>query len=85
MKRVEIFTIPTCGFCVAAKALLHRKGVRYEEVDVARDPSLRQTMTDRANGRRTVPQIFIGGVHLGSFDELRTLELEGRLDRLLAA
>lgn len=85
MRRVEIFSTPTCGFCMAARSLLRRKGVSYEEIDVSRDPGLRQTMTERANGRRTVPQIFIGGVHVGGFDELRTLELEGKLDRLLAA
>lgn len=84
MKRVEIYTTRTCPFCIAAKALLSRKGVSYEETDVGADPALRAAMTSRANGRYTVPQIFIGGQHVGGCDDLHALDAAGRLDALLA-
>jgi glutaredoxin 3 len=85
MKPVEIYTTPTCGYCQAAKRLLDRKGVTYREIDVSREPGLRATMTQRAHGRRTVPQIFIGGQHIGGCDDLYDLEQAGKLDPLLAA
>ncbi|MGP3696615.1 glutaredoxin 3 [Rhodobacter sp. NSM] len=84
MKSVEIYTTPTCGYCQAAKALLQRKGVTYAETDVSRDPSLRAAMTQRAFGRRTVPQIFIGGQHVGGCDDLYALDGAGKLDPMLA-
>lgn len=84
MKPVEIYTTPTCGYCAAAKRLLTQKGVAFTEVDVSRDPALRSAMTDRAHGRRTVPQIFIGGTHVGGCDDLYELEHGGRLDPMLA-
>jgi glutaredoxin 3 len=65
MKPVEIYSTPTCPYCVAAKRLLTKKGVAFTDIDVSRDPSLREAMTRRANGGRTVPQIFIGGQHVG--------------------
>ena len=85
MKPVEIYTTPTCPYCHAAKQLLTRKGVAYREIDVSRDPDLRAAMTQRANGRRTVPQIFIGETHVGGSDDLHMLERDGKLDALLAA
>lgn len=85
MKRVEIYTTPTCPYCMAAKSLLRKKGVTFEETDVSRDPALRQSMTARAGGRRTVPQIFIGGQHVGGSDDLHALDRAGRLDPMLAA
>lgn len=85
MPRIEIYTTPFCGFCHAAKSLLSRKGVPFEEIDVSGDTTLRQAMTQRANGRRTVPQIFIGGRHIGGSDDLHALDRAGRLDPLLAA
>ena len=85
MQRVEIYTTPTCPYCLAAKRLLTRKGVVFEETDVAADPALRQAMIQRAGGRRTVPQIFIGGQHVGGSDDLHALDHQGRLDALLAA
>ncbi|QLQ20361.1 MAG: glutaredoxin 3 [Exiguobacterium profundum] len=85
MKPVEIYTTPLCGYCHAAKSLLTRKGVAFTEIDVSRDPTLRAAMTDRAGGRRTVPQIFIGGTHVGGCDDLYALDGAGRLDPLLAA
>jgi glutaredoxin 3 len=84
MRPVEIYTTPICPYCHAAKRLLQKKGVEYSEVDVSRDPSLRETMTQRANGRRTVPQIFIGGRHVGGCDDLYDLDHAGKLDPLLA-
>lgn len=84
MRPVEIYTTPTCGYCAMAKRLLQRKGVNYREIDVSADPSLRATMVQRANGRRTVPQIFIGPVHVGGSDDLHALEHAGKLDALLA-
>lgn len=85
MATVEIYTIPTCPYCHAAKALLKRKGVAYQETDVSRDPQLRAAMTKRAAGRRTVPQIFINGQGIGGSDDLHALDHQGKLDALLAA
>jgi glutaredoxin 3 len=84
MQTVEIYTSPLCGFCHAAKRLLTAKGVSFSELDVSRDPELRQAMMQRANGRHTVPQIFIGQSHVGGCDDLFALDRDGKLDRLLA-
>lgn len=84
MRKVEIYTTPTCPYCLAAKRLLTKKGVAFTEIDVSRDQDLRIAMTNRAGGRRTVPQIFIGETHVGGSDDLHALEHEGRLDALLA-
>jgi glutaredoxin 3 len=85
MKNVEIYTSPFCGFCHAAKRLLKSKGVQFAEFDISRDPSKRQEMLKRANGRHTVPQIFIGKTHVGGSDELHGLERAGKLGPMLAA
>ena len=85
MKQVEIYTTPICGFCRMAKRLLDQKGVSYTEIDVMMAPGKRDEMTKRANGGRTVPQIFIGGDHVGGCDDLYALERAGRLDPMLAA
>lgn len=84
MQKVEIYTTPWCPYCHAAKQLLDRKGVAYTEVDVSRDPALRQAMMQRAGGRHTVPQIFIGGRPVGGSDDLHALEAQGKLDPMLA-
>lgn len=84
MKTVEIYTTPLCGFCHAAKRLLTKKGVAYRETDVSTDPALRAKMMERAGGRRTVPQIFIGGAHVGGCDDLHALDHDGKLDPMLA-
>ena len=84
MKPVEIYTTPTCGYCAAAKRLLTKKGVDFTEIDVSRDPALRDAMVTRAHGRRTVPQIFIGGTHVGGCDDLYALDGDGKLDPMLA-
>jgi glutaredoxin 3 len=85
MPPVEIYTTRFCPYCVAAKALLSRKGVAFNEIDVSTDWGRRDEMIKRANGRMTVPQIFIGGTHVGGSDDLRALERAGKLDPLLAA
>lgn len=84
MKAVEIYTTPSCPYCQAAKRLLVKKGASYSEIDVSRDAAQRVTMTKRANGGRTVPQIFIGGAHVGGSDDLHMLDHAGKLDALLA-
>ena len=84
MKPVEIYTTPICPYCLAAKRLLAKKGVAFTEIDVSRDPALRDAMTQRAQGRRTVPQIFIGATHVGGCDDLHELDAAGKLDPLLA-
>lgn len=85
MQPVEIYTTPFCGYCRAAKRLLGEKGVSYSEVDVAREPNRRQEMMDRSGGGYTVPQIFIGEMHVGGCDDLFALERAGKLDPLLKA
>jgi glutaredoxin 3 len=84
MKPVEIYTTPLCGYCHAAKRLLTQKGAVFTEIDVSRDLALRAAMTRRSNGGRTVPQIFVGDIHVGGCDDLYALEQAGRLDPLLA-
>lgn len=83
MARIEIYSSMLCGFCHAAKRLLKSKGVEYQETDVLLHPSKRREMMDRANGRHTVPQIFIDGEHVGGCDELYALDAAGRLDAKL--
>jgi glutaredoxin 3 len=83
MAKVEIYTTPTCPYCHAAKSLLREKGVEYEEITVL-DAGLREMMTQRAHGRRTVPQIFIGETHVGGYDDMAALDRRGGLDPLLA-
>ena len=85
MQDVEIYTSPLCGFCHAAKRLLNQKGVAFSEVDVLAHPERKDEMIKRASGGRTVPQIFIGDVHVGGCDDLYALERAGKLDPLLAA
>lgn len=84
MKTVEIYTSPLCGYCHAAKRLLSAKGVSFTEIDVLSDPDQREVMMTRANGRHTVPQIFIGDTHVGGYDDIAALEQAGKLDPLLA-
>ncbi len=85
MTNIEIYTSPFCGYCHRAKQLLARKGVAFTEIDVMMNPERRTEMTNRANGRQTVPQIFIDGRHIGGCDDLYALDREGGLDPLLAA
>jgi glutaredoxin 3 len=84
MPPVVVYTTPSCSFCVSAKALLRRKGVAFTEISVAGEPERRAEMVKRANGRTTVPQIFVGGTHVGGCRELYQLDAAGNLDPLLA-
>ncbi len=84
MIAIHIYTRPGCGYCSAAKSLLTRKNAAYTEFDVAKDPTLRQQMWDRAGVGSTFPQIFIGDTHVGGCDELYALDRAGKLDSLLA-
>jgi len=82
MRRIRIYTTPICPYCVRAKALLSKKGASFEEIDVLMNRGAREEM-ERKSGRRSVPQIFIGDVHVGGSDDLHALEREGSLDPLL--
>ncbi|MFN9477074.1 MAG: glutaredoxin 3 [Rickettsiales bacterium] len=83
MQKITIYTTTTCPYCVRAKALLDRKGATYREIS-AEDPSIREEMIQKAGGRKTVPQIFIGDFHVGGCDDLYELEKQGKLDERLA-
>lgn len=83
MQPVEIYTSPLCGYCHAAKRLLDQKGVDFAEIDVLANPERKPEMIQRAQGGRTVPQIFVGDLHVGGCDELFALERAGKLDALL--
>ena len=83
MAKIEIYTSPLCGFCHAAKRLLTSKGLEFEEFDVMSKPALKKEMMDRAEGRHTVPQIFIDGKGIGGSDELAALDEKGKLDAML--
>jgi len=80
---VEIYTTPYCPYCIDAKALLRRKNVAFTEIDVSGNRERRGEMVKRANGRMTVPQIFIGTTHVGGCDDLYELDGAGGLDPLL--
>ncbi|WP_238119846.1 MULTISPECIES: glutaredoxin 3 [unclassified Xanthobacter] len=84
MKPIVIYTKSWCPYCHSAKELLRRKGWTFTEVDVTTDPEGQQEMSRKANGRTTVPQIFIGDTHVGGCDDLYALDREGRLDTLAA-
>ncbi len=85
MPPVTIYTKSWCPYCSAAKGLLDRKGVAYREIDIEAVAGARAEMMGRANGRSTVPQIFIGERHVGGSDDIHALDARGELDRLLAA
>ena len=83
MKKVVIYTGPICNYCSAAKHLLSKKKIRYEEIDIGNDVKKRDEMLKKSNGAKTVPQIFIGEKHVGGYVELKALENKGELDSLL--
>ena len=85
MANITIYTTQTCSYCYMAKSLLAKKGLSFDEIDVSGDPAGRQNMMARANGRHSVPQIFIGDTHVGGSRELFELERRGGLDQLLMA
>ena len=82
--KVEIYTWSTCPFCIRAKALLQKKGVDFTEYCIDGDNEAREKMSDRAGGRRSLPQIFIDDKHIGGCDDLYALNAQGNLDPLLA-
>ena len=82
MKKIIIYTTNVCPYCVRAKALFDRKNLKYEEINVEEQQE-RDKMIVKAGGRRTVPQIFIGSVHVGGCDDLYALEKDGKLDEIL--
>jgi len=83
MKKIVIYTGPMCNFCSAAKHLLNKKKVSYEEIDIGYDEKKREEMLKKSNGAKTIPQIFIEEKHIGGYVELKALENKGELDRLL--
>ncbi|MFZ4746231.1 MAG: glutaredoxin 3 [Sphingomonas sp.] len=85
MPHVEIYSTAFCPYCSRAKALLDSKGVGYEVYDITMGGPCRAEMIARSGGRQTVPQVFIGGIHVGGSDDLAAAERSGELDRLLAA
>ena len=85
MAKVEIYTKFMCPFCSRAKKLLDQKGAAYEEYDISMGGPKRAEMLQRANGKSTVPQVFIDGKHIGGSDDLAALDAKGGLDALLAA
>jgi glutaredoxin 3 len=83
--RIIVYSSPFCGYCSAAKRLLTSKGAEFTDIDVMFDAARKQEMIARSGGRRTVPQIFIDGRHIGGFDDLSALDTAGQLDGLLNA
>ena len=79
MKDITVYSGPMCNFCDAAKRLLSRNNLNYKEIDISTKEGLRDEMTKRANGRRTIPQIFFDDYHVGGYQELRELEKTGKL------
>jgi glutaredoxin 3 len=84
MPQIDVYTTRYCPYCIAAKRLLSHKGVVFTEIDVGGDQAERNRMVMRANGRMTVPQIFVGATHVGGYDDLCALEQAGKLDPRLA-
>ena len=82
-EKITVYSTKRCPYCDAAKTLLQRKGYGYKEVDVS-NPDLRVMLVKKAQGRKTVPQIFIGDLHVGGFDELQALDKKGDLDELMS-
>jgi glutaredoxin 3 len=85
MPDVTIYTTSLCPYCSMAKGLLKRKNVVFTEIDVSSDNAKRAAMRERANGRNSVPQIFIGATHVGGCDDIHALDKQGKLDVLLAS
>ena len=83
MKKVVIYTGPFCNFCSAAKHLLNKKKINFEEIDIGYDDKKREEMLKKTNGAKTIPQIFIGEKHVGGYVELKALDNKGELDTLL--
>ncbi|MFY0614729.1 MAG: glutaredoxin 3 [Hyphomicrobiaceae bacterium] len=85
MSKITIYTSMWCPYCTMAKRLLNEKGAEFEEIDVTMNASKRAKMVERAGGRTSVPQIFVGDTHVGGCDELHALDAQGKLDPMLSA
>jgi glutaredoxin 3 len=85
MAKVEVYTTDYCPYCVRAKALLSKKGVAFQEIDVTHDDAARAALVKKSDGRKTVPQIFINDQSIGGCDDLYALDRDGKLDGMLAA
>ena len=85
MAKVEVYTTDYCPYCTKAKTLLQMKGVSYEEIDVTGDDDARIALVEKAEGRRTVPQIFINDQPIDGFDDMNALNEKGELDKLLSS
>ena len=83
MKNVTVYMGPRCAFCDAAKRLLNRNNLPYKEINIAIEESKKDEMLKKANGKRTIPQIFFDDYHVGGYEELRALEKEKKLNNLL--
>ncbi len=83
MKKIIMYTGPMCAFCDAAKRLLKRNNANFEEIDIGTNLEIREEMIKKSNGRRTVPQIFVGDKHIGGYEELRALEKNSELNKVL--
>ena len=83
MKKILMYSGPMCNFCEAAKRLLDRNNLKYTVIDVSSGANIREEMTNKSNGRRTIPQIFFDEMHIGGYQELRQLEKENKLLELL--
>lgn len=83
MSKITIYTTDICPYCVRAKDLLKSKGLKYKEINVTNDSKAREQLIDKANGQRTVPQIFIGDKHIGGCDDLIEINNSGKLDKMV--
>ena len=83
MKNITMYTGPMCSFCEAAKRLFSRNNLKYEEIDISSKDGLKDEMIKKANGKRTIPQIFFDDKHIGGYVELRALEKDGKLNEFL--
>ena len=83
MRNIIMYTGPMCNFCNAAKRLFSRNNIKYQEVDISTKDDLRDEMIKKANGKKTIPQIFFDNIHIGGYEELRVLEKSGKLNNLL--
>ena len=83
MKNVTVYMGPRCNFCDAAKRLLKRNNIPYNEINISLDEAIREEMLKKSNGKKTIPQIFIEDYHVGGYVELRELEKKGELDNLI--
>jgi len=83
MKNIKIYTGPICNFCEAAKRLFSRNNLKYQEIDISTKDEFRDEMIKKANGKKTIPQIFFNNHHIGGYVELRELEKNGKLKKML--